>query len=158
MKAVLALLLLVLGIAGGGALGVYLRPQAAPADPAAAEAAAEAARAEALAAAQPHYITFSRKFVVPVVEGRRTAALLVADIGIDARGAAGDRVQARKPRLRDAFLSVLFEMAATGAFSQTYTEAPILEELRRKLRETAEAEAGPGIEDVLLLDLIRKEL
>jgi len=165
MKAVLMLLLVVIGIAGGGALGVALRPAPLPmpeheAGAAAAPSGAEAAAAEAAQAepdGAPNYITFSRKFVVPVVEGSRTRALLILDLAIDAPGAAGARLQGMRPRLRDALLRVLFEFAATGAFSETYIEAPIMEELRQKLAAAVRKHSGAGLREVLILDLVRKE-
>ena len=163
MKAVLMLLMMVAGIAGGGALGVALRPGALPeasADGSGAGASGAAAATDEASAdgGAQAYIGFSRKFVVPVVEGERTRALLILDLAVDADGAASDRVQSMKPRLRDALLRVLFELAATGAFSQTYIEAPIMEELRQKLRAAAREHAGASVAGVLILDLVRKEL
>ena len=162
MKAVLMLLLVAIGIAGGGALGVALRPAPAPmpADGAAAPSGTQAAPGQAAEVepdGAPNYIRFSRKFVVPVVEGSRTRALLILDLAIDAPAEAGNRLLGMRPRLRDALLRVLFEFASTGAFSQTYIEAPIMEELRHKLAAAVRKHSGAGLREVLILDLVRKE-
>lgn len=163
MKAVLALLLVVVAVAGGGALGMALRVQASAPPGEAPEAQAGTASIppvgdpSASAAGASKYVGFSRKFVVPVVQGERTQALLILDLAIDAPSATANRLLEMKPRLRDALLRVLFELAATDAFSQTYIEAPIMEELRQKLRSAAREFAGPSVREVLILDLVRKE-
>jgi len=103
-------------------------------------------------------VKFGRKLVVPVVEGATTRALMVIDLGIDVPAPLSDRVHAMEPRLRDAFMRVLFQMAAAGAFTETYIDARILEELRVALLAAARERAGSAVSDVLILDMIRKEL
>lgn len=154
MKFVIVLVLIVAGVAGGGTLGVWLRPDVPPAK-AAEQAAADREAADETGARD--YVKFTRKIVVPVVEGRETRALLVFDLAIDVPAAASDRVYGMKPRLRDAFLRVFYQMASTGAFLETYTDARIMRELRDKLLAAAREHGGPRIREVLILDMIRTE-
>jgi hypothetical protein len=60
--------------------------------------------------------------------------------------------------LRDAFLRVLFEMSYTGAFSSTYTDERVVDELRGKLRAAARRLVGDAVGEVLILDIMRQEL
>jgi len=153
MMRVLTVLLIVVGIAAGGALGFVLKPSAG-----AATAGREAQAPDPHAGAEPQYVKFGRKLVVPVVEGATTRALMVIDLGIDVPAPLSDRVHAMEPRLRDAFMRVLFQMSADAASTETYIDARILEELRVALLAAAREHAGSAVRDVLILDMIRKEL
>ncbi|MFN6976604.1 MAG: flagellar basal body-associated FliL family protein [Gemmobacter sp.] len=139
---------LVLAIAGAGAgigAGLYLRE---PTDP----------DAPARAPAVPKdYIRFANQFVVPVIEGGRIAALVILSLSIEVDAGKGDAVYAREPKLRDAFLEVLFQHANTGGFSGTFTDGSALVGLRQALREAAARIIGPAASDVLVVDLLRQD-
>ncbi|MFN6978862.1 MAG: flagellar basal body-associated FliL family protein [Gemmobacter sp.] len=141
---------LVLAIAGAGAgigAGLYLR---APPDP--------DAPARAPAPAVPKdYIRFANQFVVPVIEGGRIAALVILSLSIEVDAGKGDAVYAREPKLRDAFLEVLFQHANTGGFAGTFTDGSALVGLRQALREAAARIIGPAASDVLVVDLVRQD-
>lgn len=155
MMRALTVLLVVVGIAAGGALGFVLKP---PPEAGEDRDAPQAEAPDPDADTEPQYVKLGRKLVVPVVEGAETRALMVIDLGVDVAAPLSDKVHAMEPRLRDAFMRVLFQMAATGAFTETYIDARILEELRLALLAAAREHAGAAIRDVLILDMIRKEL
>lgn len=146
-----ALLLLVLAIAGGGALGLHFKP---PPDPAA--EAQEIVPEDETAA--PGYVTLARQMIVPVVDGGETRALMLFEIAVDVPEDKRDIVHEREPRLRDAFLRIMFEMSHTGAFLETYTDDRTMGELRGKLLAASRLHLGSGVRDVLILDALRQEL
>jgi flagellar FliL protein len=104
------------------------------------------------------YVKVGRQLIVPLVEGGETRALMLFELALDVPQAMSDRAYSAGPRLRDAFMRELFEMSYTGAFSQTYTDERVIEELRGKLRAAARRLLGNQVADVLILDVVRQEL
>jgi len=64
----------------------------------------------------------------------------------------------REPRLRDGFLRVILDHANTGGFDGTFTSNGAVDAVKARLMETARAELGDGVKDVLLLDIARQDL
>jgi hypothetical protein len=176
MQKVLALAIMLTGIGGGLALGVVMRPGAAPhaGDGVATESEISSGQTQAAtgndgaipigaggdgkAGIDREYVKIGRQMIIPVVSGGETRALMLFDLAIDVPRAMTERTYAAEPRLRDAFLRILFEMSYTGAFSSTYTDARVVEELREKLRAAARRVIGFAVDDVLILDIMRQEL
>ena len=171
MQKIIALVIVLFGVGGGLALGVALRPGDAapgPDDAAAGAHSAEAAGAghvgedsagaDGEAGADRDYVKIGRQIIIPIVKGGETQALMLFDLALDVPLSMTERTHAAKPRLRDAFLRELFEMSYTGAFSSTYTDERIIEELRAKLRAAARRVLGNKVAEVLILDIMRQEL
>ena len=104
------------------------------------------------------YVKIGRQIIIPVVNQGETQALMLFDLAIDVPRSMTERTYEAEPRLRDAFLRELLEMSYTGAFSSTYTDERIVEELRSKLRAAARLLLGSSVDDVLILDIMRQEL
>ena len=171
MRKIIALVIVLIGVGGGLALGVALRRgDAAPGpDDAAAEHGAtgsggaengggDGAGHDGEAGADRDYVKIGRQIIIPVVDEGETQALMLFDLALDVPRSMTERTYAAEPRLRDAFLRVLFEMSYTGAFSSTYTDERIVEELRGKLRAAARRLLGDAVDEVLILDIMRQEL
>ncbi len=182
MQKIVALVIVLFGVGGGLALGLALRPGDAAHDLDEATAGARSAAAaggqgaiesggsehgggdgsdaghDGEAGAERDYVKMGRQIIIPIVKGGKTEALMLFDLALDVPLSMTERVHAAKPRLRDAFLRELFAMSYTGAFSSTYTDERIIEELRAKLRAAARRLLGDGVAEVLLLDVMRQEL
>lgn len=169
MQKIIALVIVLFGVGGGLALGVALRPGGAAPGPdgAMARAAASAEAAGELdggdgddgeAGADRDYVQIGRQIIIPVVKDGETQALMLFDLALDVPSSMAERTFAAEPRLRDAFLRELFEMSYTGAFSSTYTDERIIEEVRGKLRAAARRVLGDAVAEVLILDIMRQEL
>jgi hypothetical protein len=182
MQKIIAVVIVLLGVGGGLALGMALRPGDAaqgPDDAAAGAVPAEAAGEHGVAesdgaeygggdgsdgghdgeaGAERDYVKMGRQIIIPIVKGGETQALMLFDLALDVPLSLTERTHAAKPRLRDAFLRELFEMSYTGAFSSTYTDERIIEELRAKLRAAARRLLGDEVAEVLILDIMRQEL
>ena len=113
---------------------------------------------EGEARADREYVRIGRQIIIPVVNKGETQALMLFDLAIAVPRIMAERTQAAEPRLRDAFLRVLFEMSYTGAFSSTYTDERVVDELRGKLRAAARRLVGDAVDEVLILDIMRQEL
>ena len=67
-------------------------------------------------------------------------------------------VFSKEPKLRDAFLRVLFDHAHVGGFNGTFTESGRLNVLRVALLEAAHSIVGSNVQDILITDIVRQEM
>lgn len=102
-------------------------------------------------------VAMDRKFVVPIIQGQETVALIGINLAVEVRAEAEAYVRSMEPRLRDVFVSELFSMSYTGAFDGDYTDVGIIDELRENLLTSARSVMGETVRAVLVLDLIRQE-
>nr|WP_304504981.1 flagellar basal body-associated FliL family protein [Defluviimonas sediminis] len=160
------ILLVLIGLGGGAAGGYLLRPEPEPApeatEGAAAETCAPATGEQARiaetpeAAAQVEYVKLNNQFVVPVMNGGDIRSLVILSLSVEVEAGQAEVVYTREPKLRDAFLRVLFDHANTGGFDGSFTESGTIESLRRGLRAAAQDIIGSTSRDVLILDIIRQ--
>lgn len=151
------LLPLILGLAGlglgiGG--GLFLRPappEPTPEDIAAMEKAAEEA------AAPPEYVKLNNQFIVPVMEEGRVVSMVILSLNLEVEAGTSQEVYKVEPKLRDAFLQVLFDHANSGGFRGSFTDAANMVLLRKALLETAVGILDEKIHDVLIADLTRQD-
>lgn len=157
------ILLALVGLGGGVGAGFFLRP--APVDeshgtePAAPNAhVAEGPDEEAEPAeGAPEYVKMNNQFVVPVVEDERVAAMVVLSLSLEVEAGNTEAVYQREPKLRDAFLQVLFDHANVGGFSGSFTDGSNLVVLRNSLKEAAALILGTAVRDVLITDIARQD-
>lgn len=162
-KYIVPFVLSLFGAAGGLGAGYALRPhheedatQAAHCVPCADSAALK--KGTALPPAAADYVKLNNQFVVPVVDGNSVGALVVLSLSIETNNTSRDTVYAREPKLRDAFLRVLFDHASIGGFDADFTKATKLDILRQSLTTAAQAVLGPEATGVLITDIARQEL
>jgi flagellar basal body-associated protein FliL len=157
-----------IGLGGGVGAGFILRPAPSPEDhaiDAAAEAAQKGEHAEIEAEGEdgepeegaPEYVKLNNQFVVPVVEKGRVAAMVVLSLSLEVDAGNTEAVYQREPKLRDAFLQVLFDHANTGGFAGSFTDGSNLIVLRTSLKEAAALVLGPVVTDVLITDIARQD-
>lgn len=161
MKVVLAVLILLLAIAGGAAAGHFLRP--APADHAedssgGYDSAKQDSGKEDADASDRSFVKVGRQTIIPVIEDGEAVSLMLFELAVDVPAVFTDRVHQLEPRLRDAFLSELYLMARSGAFLGDFTERRVIDELRRNLSTAARRELGNDGAEVLILDVMRQKL
>ena len=72
--------------------------------------------------ARPEYVKLNNQFVVPVVEDGRVAAMVVLSLSLEVEAGNTEAVYQREPKLRDAFLQVLFDHANVGGFCGSFTD------------------------------------
>lgn len=160
MRKILPIILAVLGLGGGAGAGFFLRPAPDPgAQPAAAGHEAEPGGEEGgeHEAGEPEYVKMNNQFVVPVVEKGRVAAMVVLSLSVEVEAGNTEAIYQREPKLRDAFLQVLFDHANVGGFSGSFTDGTNLLTLRTSLKEAGGLILGPVIRDVLITDIARQD-
>ncbi|MBE0554154.1 MAG: flagellar basal body-associated protein FliL [Rhodobacteraceae bacterium] len=173
IRKLIPVLLALLGLGAGVGAGFALRPagDAPPAEGHGEEAAADAHApeghgAEAPAEAghdagaeegAPEYVKLNNQFVVPVLEGGRVVSMVILSLNLEVGTGQSEAIYAREPKLRDAFLQVLFDHANAGGFRGSFTDGSNLVILRRALLEKARTVAGEAVLDVLISDIARQD-
>ncbi len=172
MRRLIPLLIVLLALAGGAGAGFYLQPRAdacadgaagpdggdAPASPAKDDAACKKPEASAAPETASAFADLKRQFVVPLISGERVAALVVASLSLEVAEGATEPVFAREPKLRDAFLDVLFAHAHGGGFDGAFTSRTAMADLKARLVEVARPIVGPALRDVLITEIVRQDL
>ncbi len=144
-------LLALLGLAAGGAAGVALKP--APPPPVEEE---EPAPSRANPDLPSAFHEMEKHFVVPILGPERTRGMMLLSLGLEVTESELAAVRALEPRLRDAFLRVMFEHANAGGFDGRFTATRQMDSLRMALRETAQS-MQPGVREVLIVDVVRQD-
>ncbi len=151
MKKIIPIIFALLGLGGGTAAGMFLRPV--PDEIAADAEAPTKADPETL----PEYVKMSNQFIVPIVEDARVAAMVILSISVEVVAGSTERVYSREPKLRDAFLQVMFDHANAGGFKGSFTDGSNLILLRDALQEAATGILGHIVTDVLIADIVRQD-
>ncbi len=177
MRLILPILLLLLGLGGGVAAGLFLpgndadtsegqadqspAPDPDDTDEGAAEPdATPSAGAESFvtpAGVGTEYVRLRNQFIVPVVRHGSVRSLVIMVLTVEVSAGSSDVVFQHEPRLRDSFLRVLFAHANAGGFDGQFTEAASMAPLRSGLRDAALSVLGEAARDVLIVDLTRQD-
>lgn len=173
IRKLIPVLLALLGLGAGVGAGFALRPaedapsaeghgEEAPADAHApeghgAEAPAEAGHDAGGEEGAPEYVKLNNQFVVPVLEGGRVVSMVILSLNLEVGTGQSEAIYAREPKLRDAFLQVLFDHANAGGFRGSFTDGSNLILLRKALLEKARSVIGEVVQDVLISDIARQD-
>ncbi len=169
LRLILPVAIILTAAAGGGIAGYFLRPHhsetplpgqvAAASNPdGAGHAKTEGAGAQEGSEEPLHdYVKLNNQFVIPVVENGRVAALVILSLSLEVPPGGSDTVFAAEPKLRDAFLRVLFDHANSGGFSGSFTESAALAPLRTALLEAGQTVLGAKLTAVLIGDIVRQD-
>lgn len=170
IKKLVPIVLALIGLALGVGAGLFLRPEAAEhaiEENANSENSGQE-KSESTATAPerdensdpeavPEYVKMNNQFVVPVVESGKVSSMVILSLSLEVAPGASEQVYGREPKLRDAFLQVLFDHANAGGFQGSFTDGANLILLRRSLMECASGILGDAIRDVLISDIARQD-
>lgn len=165
MGKLLPVILLVLGGAIGGGAGFFMKPASEP-DCAVAEASSEECGTTEMDVAdeveddgeEKYYVAMKNQFVVPVIRNELVQSLVVLSLSLETTPDSGETLFSKEPKMRDAFLRVLFDHAHIGGFNGAFTESSRLSILRVALLEAAQSVVGGIVSDVLITDIVRQEM
>ena len=103
------------------------------------------------------YLKMTKQFVVPVVDDDKIAAMVTMTLSLEADPAITEAFYSIEPKLRDAFLQVIFDHANIGGFNGTFTESGNLGVLRKALLEVARKDLGDSVSQVLIMSINRQD-
>ncbi len=106
---------------------------------------------------KPEFVKLTNQFVIPILEDGRVVSLVILSLNLQVEIGKSEEVYALEPKLRDAFLQVLFDHANAGGFRGSFTDGSNLLYLRRALLERAQGLVGGGVTDVLISDIARQD-
>lgn len=184
IKKLLPIVLPIAGLGLGIAAGLFLKPDDTPTAEASAESHAEnaapaegggategghGAPTEAKPAAEghgsepvdeenkPEFVKLTNQFIVPLLQDGRVVSLVILSLNLQVETGKSEEVYTLEPKLRDAFLQVLFDHANAGGFRGSFTDGSNLIYLRRALLERAQGLVGAAVTDVLISDIARQD-
>ena len=175
MKKLVPLILALFGIGAGVGAGLFLKPApeevavaASPCGEVPHDAAGhgddaagshdEASSHDEEGEATHEYVKLNNQFVVPVVGDERVESMVVLSLSVEVASGRQEEIFAREPKLRDAFLQVLFDHANMGGFRGAFTNSNNMDVLRQALNETARKIAGDLVTDILIVDINRQDV
>jgi flagellar FliL protein len=164
------------GVAAGVGAGVTLRPAPASGNDAgggaeahgkaAGETGAKSQGARTTHGGKDHgggdheadYVSLGNQFIVPILKESRVRSLVVMAIDLEVSAGGSPKIRKIEPKLRDAFLTVLFDHANAGGFNGTFTSSGAMDILRGALREAGQKAVGEELlTDVLITSIVRQE-
>jgi flagellar protein FliL len=155
MGLLIPVLALAVGLAAGAGGALFLADK--PAEEGdATEPAAEEAPVRT-PGAPTEFAQLGSQFVVPILNEGAVRALVLVSLTLEVTEGSTGQVHSIEPRLRDAFLQVLFDHANAGGFNDRFTQNDRMSLLRFSLREAAQRLLGPVLIDVLIVDIVRQE-
>lgn len=167
MGKIFPILLALIGLGGGVGAGLMLRPppEVVEINPCGdvdgvVQAAAPPSEEEAPAEGEPtsDFVKMNNQFVIPVVSEEQVNALVVLSLNLEIKLGGSEGFYQREPKLRDAFLQVLFAHSNTGGFDGVFTDVTKLGSLRAALLEMANKILGDVVIDVLITDFVRQDI
>lgn len=167
MKMLVPIVMLLIGAGAGVGAAVFLRPAEVEVENAAIDDQADQETSELEVPEEPvvdtsalarEYVKLSNQFVVPIVREQRVASMVVMTLSIEVATGQAQIIYDKEPKLRDTFLSVLFDHAAIGGFDGQFTTTNNLDIIRRNLRQSARRAIGEDIVfDVLIFEIARQD-
>ena len=103
------------------------------------------------------YVRLNNQFIVPIIRHGSVRSLVVISLTVEVLNGENTLVYSREPRLRDAFLRVMFSHANVGGFDGSFTTVEAMAPLRTGLREAAQQILGEIVHDVLIVDIVRQD-
>ena len=162
MGKLLPIILMLLGGAIGGGAGFVLKPDAPICDEDMPEECAEMATEEEEEVeeegAELDYVAMKNQFVVPVIQNELVQSLVVLSLSLETLPEHTEALFSQEPKLRDAFLSTLFDHSHIGGFDGAFTESGRMDILRTALLEAAQSVAGKSVSNVLITEIARQEM
>jgi flagellar FliL protein len=166
IKKLLPILLALIGLVAGVGGGMALRPDpeivsidpCGDMEPSSSHQEDMVADSEEEGASGFEYVKLNNQFIVPDLDNGRVTAMVVLSLSLEAKTGAREAIYAREPKLRDAFLQVLFDHANTGGFKGAFTDSGTMNNLRNALTEIAQKTIGDEINDVLVIDIVRQDV
>lgn len=156
LKKILPILFLLIGVGAGVGAGIFLG--AGNSEHTDENAEHMEPESHEMPFGESDYVKLNNQFVVPVVKGEQVSALVVMTLSLETKPGMTEEIYSREPKLRDAFLQVMFDHANMGGFDGSFTSSNTLDILRRALREVAQIEFGEDISNVLIVGIARQDV
>lgn len=162
MRKLVPVIMALIGLAGGVGAGKFLATPEVADDAKTASGASDTPHDGGDATPDEHdatleYVKLNNQFVIPTIENGQVSALVILSLSLEVKQGSTERVYEMEPKLRDGFLSVLFNHANAGGFRGAFTDSGNLDALRRALLESARSAIGNDVSNILIADIVRQD-
>lgn len=103
------------------------------------------------------YVKLNNQFIIPLVQDKSVNGLVAMSIGLELKPGYKEMVYSLEPKLRDAFLQILFDHANVGGFNGQFTDSLNLDILRNNMFFAAKKILGDKVLDILITDIARQD-
>ncbi len=103
------------------------------------------------------YQKFKRQFVIPVMSDKKIKSLVIMNFNLELNGDAPANSFSLEPKLRDAFMRDLLSLSNEGVFDGDFTSPETFEEIRETLLGSSRRILNDGVNDVLILDIAKRD-
>ena len=163
MHKILALILILLGVATGVAAGLVAKVFSAAVDQKIAielEPSRSDHRMESQTVGSSKkqvYVKLNNQFIIPLLEETSVNGLVAMSVSLELDYGYKEMVYSLEPKLRDAFLQILFDHANIGGFDGQFTDSINLDILRNNMFDAAKIILGDKVTDVFITDIARQD-
>ncbi|MCI4666368.1 MAG: flagellar basal body-associated FliL family protein [Neomegalonema sp.] len=112
---------------------------------------------KAKAAKDSEYVPLGRKLIVPFQRKSGVKAFVAVDATLEIGPGEKEFVTAHEPKVVDAFIRTLVRFAATGAFEDPSRASETLDELNKELYKAASGVLGERVRGVLIANLLTQD-
>lgn len=161
IQKLLPFLLVIIGIGAGVGGGITLRPDPSVVmlDPCGDMHMEESHdEEETMGDSAFEYVKLNNQFVIPDLDDGKVTAMVVLSLSLEAENGQREPIYAKEPKLRDAFLQILFDHANMGGFKGEFTSTIKMDTLKLALTEVAQSFIGKGVHQVLVTDIVRQDI
>ena len=144
------IIIIVVALIGGVVGGSYMHSQKAAEE--------EIERSDDFTKKEFFYTKLEKSLIVPIFEGGKSSAMLVAEVWLELREMDNGDVSRKKPRLRDEFLQVFAYYSSEGKLGENVLTPRIQAEIRRDLTRVGKNLIGDNLHAVLINDMQRQDL
>lgn len=103
------------------------------------------------------YMKFKRQFVIPVMKENKIKSLVIMNFNIELNDAAPPNAFNKEPKLRDAFMRDLLNLSNEGVFDDDLTSPETFDYIRETLVGSSRRILSQGVENVLILDVAKRD-
>jgi len=103
------------------------------------------------------YMKFKRQFVIPVMKENKIKSLVIMNFNIELNDAAPANSFNLEPKLRDAFMRSLLNLSNEGVFDDDLTSPETFDYIRETLVGASRGILSQGVENVLILDVAKRD-
>ena len=163
MHKILALIMILLGVTTGVASGLAIKIFSADANPKVPVELMPATSGFDIENQTPEnlrkqdYVKLNNQFIIPLVQESLVKGLVAMSVSLELDSGYKETVYTLEPKLRDAFLQILFDHANIGGFDGQFTDSLNLDVLRNNMFGAAKKILGNKVTDVLITDIARQD-
>ena len=104
------------------------------------------------------YYKFSREFVIPLMREDQVESLIIMNLNLEVESSLSGSLFTKEPKLRDNIMSTLIALSNDGRTLDNFSQVESYETIRRMVLKNLKSELGPGILNVLILDMAKQEV